>query len=69
MNRLRSALNTRDGRIAVLQIIISLFASFIGCKFIQHDIASLIVIIISSISAYGAAAKFSEIVIQQSDSE
>ena len=68
MNRLRYTFSTREGRVAALQIVISLFAAFIGCKVIQNEISSLIVIVISSISAYGAASKFSEIAIR-SDSE
>lgn len=67
MKRLRGVLQNRDGRIALLQIVLSLFASYIGCRFIQNEMASLVVIILASISAYGAAMRFSQIVSEQAD--
>lgn len=65
MYRLKSALQSQEGKVAGFQLILSLVGAFIGCMFIRHEIISLVVIIISSISAYGSASLLSKLIMDQ----
>ena len=62
--RLLSTVRSFEGRVAILQLVLSLLGSFASAMLIEQRMVRLFVVVICSMSAYGAASKLSSLLLE-----